>query len=164
MIGAMATNFVPLILIVVPAFFFLSLNSREQRYSVTDIFSLPPSPSLSGDLLSLVLLVPLMVYMPGDGVFLTLASYNARRHSAVVTAVAAFVAKWLVAFALLAIVVLAEGLAPNAQRKADALAKTTREAEWHACTDACTSSGVWTQTSRPSFSRGGLSGIAYRRR
>lgn len=102
--------------ILLPSLVLMEMTAEDQKYNMTDIFKLPPPSASFRDKYFCVAMLPLLLYMPGDGVVLTVASYDKLAHNPVIISVACLAAKWLVAYMLFYLLFYAEGLAFDPQR------------------------------------------------
>lgn len=109
--------------LLLPALVLMELTSDDQKHSLLDIFKIPSQDMSSQESYFCVIMLPLLVYMPGDAAVLTMASYNKQSHNPLITSFMCLVAKWFVAYMFLHILFFAEGLASDQRCKLP----------WHFC-------------------------------
>lgn len=101
--------------VLLPALVLMEITSHDQKYNAMDILKMPSRILTLDEAYFWMLMLPLLVYMPGDAAILTLASYDKPSHNPIVIGVSCFAAKWFVAYLFLHIIYYAEGLAPDPQ-------------------------------------------------
>ncbi|OEH78630.1 hypothetical protein cyc_04172 [Cyclospora cayetanensis] len=114
-LGAVGACAFPCIFILLPALVVLEVSAEGQKHSLLDIFMLPNKTLPFEDVYYVVIMLPLLVYMPGDAAVLTVASYDKQSHNPIIISFLCFFAKWLVAYMSLYLLFFAEGLSPDPQ-------------------------------------------------
>lgn len=135
-LGTLGACVFPCMFILLPSLVLMEMTADDQKYNMTDIFKLPSPVASLGEKYFCVVMLPLLLYMPGDGVVLTVASYDKLSHNPVLISVVCLTAKWLVAYMLFYLLFYAEGLAFDPQCKSYLLT-AYMHAYVHACIRTC---------------------------
>lgn len=114
-LGALGACVFPCMFLLLPTLVLMEIPFVDQKYGMSDLLNIPWQPNSSQELYYSILMIPLLVYMPGDGAVMTIASYDKLSHNPIIISVACLCAKWFVAYMLLHIIYLAEGMAPDRQ-------------------------------------------------
>ena len=111
--------------ILLPSLVLMEVASDAQKYSLMDIFKVPNQQMPFQEIYFCIVMMPVLVYLPGDAVVLTVASYDKQSHNPVVISAVCLVAKWLVAYMFMNLLFYAEGLAPDPQCESLCLCRST---------------------------------------
>ncbi|KAL8426917.1 hypothetical protein Efla_006001 [Eimeria flavescens] len=115
-VGAVGACVFPCLLALLPCLVVLELVGDGQEYGVGDLYRLPWREVLPpNELYFCILVLPLLVYMPGDGAIITVASYDKQTHNPLIISSACLATKWFVALMLLNVMYYAEGLSVDRQ-------------------------------------------------
>ncbi|KAL8274768.1 hypothetical protein Esti_001317 [Eimeria stiedai] len=112
-VGTVGACVLPCLFLLLPSLVIFELVGGNQKYGVGDLFGLPWGPMRPNDIYFCIIVLPLLIYMPGDGAVMTLASYDKTSHNPILISCSCFAAKWFVACMLLSVMYYAEGLAAN---------------------------------------------------
>ncbi|CDJ42857.1 hypothetical protein, conserved [Eimeria tenella] len=93
----------------------MEMTSAEQKKHLTDIFKVLSHEMPLQEEYFCLLMLPLLLYMPGDGAALTVASFDKPSHNPVLIGFVCLTSKWLVAYMLFYLLFYAEGLSSDPQ-------------------------------------------------
>lgn len=115
MLAAVGACVFPCIFILLPALALMEMTSAEQKKHLTDIFKVLSHEMPLQEEYFCLLMLPLLLYMPGDGAALTVASFDKPSHNPVLIGFVCLTSKWLVAYMLFYLLFYAEGLSSDPQ-------------------------------------------------